>query len=460
MVLLIDADQNHTTGWEGYDYAVNLGGVGPNTTTLSRNTTTTDSWTWSPVRSDISYVVSGNKLMLRVPRAEVGLTNEPIHFDFHWADNFQTNDIADFGVDGDSAPDRRFNYRYQATATAPVTLAQDGFENGIQPLWSGLLPSGSKWSLTPAASYSGSSCLQCSVATGTANNFLATSSLDTSAQGSFQVSFQYKLSNVRNSQNLNVQYRTASGWVTVRNLGKDVYYPAGQAWGYDERQNVWLRFTDTRMNSGTNAQFFNSAFAVRIDGTFVSSANQSVWLDDFLVTGVPLTTNHPPVLAPIADESLTAGQWLRLTNTATDPDQPGQTLTFALPVAPVGASIDPTSGLLTWRPGIAQTPSSNGLSVSVADNGVPSLSTTQNFSVFVTRPDEPTLSGPHVTNGQFSMLISGSSGPDYIVQTATNLANPTWLGVATNPSAVMPWFFIDPKVSNLNQQFYRIMLAP
>jgi hypothetical protein len=199
---------------------------------------------------------------------------------------------------------------------------------------------------------------------------------------------------------------------------------------------------------------------VRIDGTFVSSANQSVWLDDFLVTGVPLTTNHPPVLAPIADESLTAGQWLRLTNTATDPDQPGQTLTFALPVAPVGASIDPTSGLLTWRPGIAQAPSSNGLSVSVADNGVPSLSTTQNFSVFVTRPDEPTLSGPHVTNGQFSMLISGSSGPDYIVQTATNLANPTWLGVATNPSAVMPWFFIDPKVSNLNQQFYRIMLAP
>jgi hypothetical protein len=80
--------------------------------------------------------------------------------------------------------------------------------------------------------------------------------------------------------------------------------------------------------------------------------------------------------------------------------------------------------------------------------------------VFVTRPDAPTLSVPQVTNGQFSMLISGNSGPDYIVQTTTNLANPTWVGVATNSSAVMPWLFIDPTVSNLNQQFYRIILVP
>jgi hypothetical protein len=65
MVLFIDADQNHLTGWEGYDYAVNLGGVGPSTTTLYQNTTTTNGWTWTPVRSDIAYTVSGNQMMLR-----------------------------------------------------------------------------------------------------------------------------------------------------------------------------------------------------------------------------------------------------------------------------------------------------------------------------------------------------------------------------------------------------------
>ena len=460
MVLLIDADQNHATGWEGYDYAVNLGGAGAGTTTLSRNTSLSDGWVWSAVRNDIPYTLSGNQLMLRVPRTDVGLTNEPIHFDFHWADNFQTNDIADFGVSGDSAPDRRFNYRYQAAATTPVTLAQDGFESGVQPLWSGLLASGGKWALTPAASYAGNNCVQCSIATGTASNYLATSALDTSSQGSLQVSFQYKLQNVRNAQNLNLQYRGTNGWVTIRSLGKDLYYPTGQAWGYDERQNVWLRFTDVRLNSGTNGQFFNATFAVRIDGTSVNSANQSVWLDDFLVTGVPVVTNHPPVLAAITNQNLTAGQWLRITNSATDLDSPPQTLTYNLLNGPTGMGLDPLSGVLTWRPGIGQSPASNGIVVSVADNGVPGLSATQSFSVLVSQPLNPVLSGSQVTNGQFSLLISGSSGPDYIVQTTTNLANPMWKGVATNVSAILPWLFVDPAATNLNQQFYRVLLGP
>ena len=94
----------------------------PTTTTLSRNTTTTDAWTWTTVRSDIAYTVRGNQLMLTIPRASLGLGADPVQFDFHWADNFQTNDIADFGVDGDSAPDRRFNYRYITTTNTEVVL--------------------------------------------------------------------------------------------------------------------------------------------------------------------------------------------------------------------------------------------------------------------------------------------------------------------------------------------------
>ncbi len=35
-------------------------------------------------------------------------------FDFHWADNIQSFDgVSELGVNGDSAPNRRWNYRYE-----------------------------------------------------------------------------------------------------------------------------------------------------------------------------------------------------------------------------------------------------------------------------------------------------------------------------------------------------------
>jgi len=33
------------------------------------------------------------------------------------------------------------------------------------------------------------------------------------------------------------------GSITFTNLGRDVCYPEDQAWDYDERTNVWLRYT-------------------------------------------------------------------------------------------------------------------------------------------------------------------------------------------------------------------------
>ena len=39
---------------------------------------------------------------------------DKLAFDFHWADNIQTEDnIAEFFISGDSAPNRGFNYRYE-----------------------------------------------------------------------------------------------------------------------------------------------------------------------------------------------------------------------------------------------------------------------------------------------------------------------------------------------------------
>jgi RHS repeat-associated protein len=59
----------------------------------------------------------------------------------------------------------------------------------------------------------------------------------------------------------------------------------------------------------------------------------------------------PPELAPIGDRTVTAGGSLSLTAAATDPDLPDDTLTFSLPLAPPGMSIDAAGGSIVWIPG-------------------------------------------------------------------------------------------------------------
>jgi len=58
--------------------------------------------------------VKGNELELAVPRDVLGLADRRAFvLDFHWADNTQKDgDILEFSLHGDSAPDRRFNYRF------------------------------------------------------------------------------------------------------------------------------------------------------------------------------------------------------------------------------------------------------------------------------------------------------------------------------------------------------------
>lgn len=447
------------TGWEGYDFAVNLGDRTASAMSLSRNTTVTNGWTWTTVRSDILYQVASNRLMLRVPRTSLGLTNDPVNFDFHWADNFQVaGDISDFGVNGDSAPDRRFNYRYLTQSGSPVTLLQDDFEAGKKSVWAETWTNGSKWSLTTATSYSSSNCAVCSTANGTNSSMIAR--LNTSGLKSLRLSFRYKLHNVADAQNVLVQYWTATGWVTVREISRDEYFPTGQAWSYDERQDVWLQFNDARLNSGTNAVFFHPNFAFRIEASGVNTAGQSVWVDDVLASGIAIPTNHAPVLATISNQTLLAGQTLVFTNSASDVDEPPQGLTYSLVNPPVGASVNANSGVFSWRPSVAQSPTVTSVRVRVADDGVPSLSATQSFWVTVNRPVAPSLSAPVFGAGWFQMMIAGDTGPDYKVQSTTNLSAPNWTTLFTTNSPVLPFLFSDGSSTNWPQQFYRVLLGP
>jgi hypothetical protein len=166
--------------------------------------------------------------------------------------------------------------------------------------------------------------------------------------------------------------------------------------------------------------------------------------------------NSAPVLAPISNAALIAGATLQFTNSATDLEAPPQTLTFSLLNAPPGASVNSSNGVFTWRPAIAQGNTTNNMSVVAADNGSPSLSATQSFTITVTVPAQPVV---HVSSPKpLNLLINGDTGPDYTVQASTNLAD--WQNLFTTNSPLLPFSWSDPNAQTFTQRFYRVLLGP
>jgi hypothetical protein len=110
MMLFIDADHDAKTGWLGYDFAVNRSGVGANKTTLERHTGGAG-YQWEKA-AEVQYRVAGNEMEMAIPRSALGIKKLPATVDFKWADNIQqTGEASDFTVNGDVAPNDRFNFR-------------------------------------------------------------------------------------------------------------------------------------------------------------------------------------------------------------------------------------------------------------------------------------------------------------------------------------------------------------
>jgi hypothetical protein len=198
-----------------------------------------------------------------------------------------------------------------------------------------------------------------------------------------------------------------------------------------------------------------------VPGHFLAGAIDDVQLFDrvFSPAEVPTLMNHPPNLMPISAMNILAGRTLLITNTAVDVDMPAQRLTFSLQNPPSGATIISTNGLLTWRPSIAQSGATYPLTVQVADNGTPSLSAAQSFSVNVLPPVQPTIGIPFFNQGQPGLQISGNAGPDYSIYATTNLTGPWTCLLTTNP-AVLPFRFVDAAATNCIEKFYRVLLGP
>jgi len=72
-------------------------------------------------------------------------------------------------------------------------------------------------------------------------------------------------------------------------------------------------------------------------------------------------------------------------------------------------------------------------------------------------PAAAVLSGFSIGGNQFQMLVTGSTGTNYVVQSATNLAAPAWISLFTNAS---PFLFSDTNTLTFPVKFYRAVWQP
>ncbi len=213
--------------------------------------------------------------------------------------------------------------------------------------------------------------------------------------------------------------------------------------------------------NGYTAQFLPATnFSGFSSFDFTATEFSGISLGLTTVRIIVTASNTAPILSVLPDRFINAGSTLMTTFAASDADQPPQTLNMAMADLPVGATFNPLTGALMWRPTMAQI-GTNVLPLVVTDNGSPSLSTTQNYVVVVSLPAQPIIQSAAFSNDQFSLHITGPFGPDYRVQAATNLSNPSnWITVFTTNSPIPPVRWIDRTSSNFLTRFYRIQLGP
>ena len=115
MKLYVDIDSNGNTGWYGYDFIINNEIKSDGTTTVAKYNGADGKYSFENI-GEVSYKVEGNKLMIAVPQALLGMADryQEFCFQFKWADSDTTYDeMEDFYCDGDMAPLGRMNYVFQ-----------------------------------------------------------------------------------------------------------------------------------------------------------------------------------------------------------------------------------------------------------------------------------------------------------------------------------------------------------
>jgi hypothetical protein len=196
----------------------------------------------------------------------------------------------------------------------------------------------------------------------------------------------------------------------------------------------------------------------------------------FLTVNV-LETNSPPRIDPIESVTIRADQQIEFMVTAFDQDCPiKQTLSFNLEQgAPVGATINATTGEFLWTPTPEQAAIPHSITVRVTDSGYSEVEAPPNGSLslssiftFCAGPlggCAPKVLIQRTSDGTLQLVIDdGPTGVDYTIQATTELKSPpeaiVWTTLKTVRPAQQPYTFQDPEAATLPFRYYRIVRMP
>ncbi|MDP6105383.1 MAG: Ig-like domain-containing protein [Acidimicrobiales bacterium] len=116
--------------------------------------------------------------------------------------------------------------------------------------------------------------------------------------------------------------------------------------------------------------------------------------EEITITVMEDIVNRPPMLDPIGSQMVSAGEFLMVPMTASDPD--GDTLQFAASGLPTGAEfIDAGQGAveLTWTPGFDQV-GNHAVGIYVTDDGTPQEGDSEEFTITVGAVNRPPALDP------------------------------------------------------------------
>ena len=137
--------------------------------------------------------------------------------------------------------------------------------------------------------------------------------------------------------------------------------------------------------------------------------------------------NTAPTLPAQSDVTLSGSATLQITNSATDVDVPANLLTYTLVSAPRNAIIS-AEGIINWTPEPGLPARTNVFTTVVTDNGVPSLSATNSFSVIVVEPQptQPVVVQLQAGAGNSLVLSWTSPASNWVLQESATLEAPDW----------------------------------
>ncbi|MGA2035933.1 MAG: putative Ig domain-containing protein, partial [Thermoguttaceae bacterium] len=166
-----------------------------------------------------------------------------------------------------------------------------------------------------------------------------------------------------------------------------------------------VSWTPKAADAGTDTVFFQVSDGMNGGAGPVLTDQQTMHL-------VVRATDAAPVLLPISNQTLAAGQPLTIRVRATDPD--GDALTYAASNLPLGAALDPTTGVLSWTPNLFQAGTYKGIVLSASDGN---LAATATISITVTPVNQPPVivplapqSGEENSPLQFTLAANDPNG--------------------------------------------------